>query len=98
MKHVFDPNAVPAGITAASFIGDIVVGYGFTSRENVDKALSIQQTENASLTDADRAGGKKARFTGEILVAEGFCSAEEVEFGLQVQKHLRAQAAPQAVS
>jgi hypothetical protein len=86
-----DPSNIPAGLTPQSFIGDIVVAYGFTTRENVDRALEIQRQENAALTDEDRAANKKARFTGEILVGEGFVTDEQVAFGLEVQKHLRAQ-------
>jgi hypothetical protein len=82
---------IPAELNANSFIGDILVAYGHTSRENVDKALAIQQSEAAALTEADKAAGKRSRFTGQILVDEGFATQEQIDFCLEVQKVLRGQ-------
>ena len=91
MKNLtFDPASVPSTLTAQSFIGDILVAYNITSRENVDKALVIQRAEIEALNEADRAANKRARFTGQILVDEGYATKEEIDFGLAVQQHLRS--------
>lgn len=84
-----DLSNIPASLTAKSYIGDICVAYGFCTRENVDAALEIQKKENAAITEAERAAGKKSRLTGVILVAERFCTQEQIDFGMQVQDHLR---------
>lgn len=81
-----DLTNIPASLTSASFIGDILVAYGFCTAENVKTALDIQTGER----EVQAAGGAKARFTGEILVAEGFVTQEQVDFGMEVQTHLRA--------
>jgi hypothetical protein len=80
---------IPASLTAQSFIGDIVIAYGFCTRAQVDEALNIQKSENASITEADKAAGKRARFTGQILVDLGYVTQEQVDFGMQVQNQLR---------
>lgn len=82
---------IPAELTASSFIGDILVAYGYTTRAQVDEALAIQQGETAALTEEDKAAGKRARFTGQILLDSGFATQEQIDFCLEVQKVLRAQ-------
>ena len=86
-----DRNTIPASLTEKSFIGDILVAYGYCTRENIDEALRVQKEETAALTEADKAAGKKARFTGELLVALGFVTQDQIDFGLEVQKVLRGQ-------
>lgn len=80
---------IPASLTDKSFIGDIVVAYNFCTRAQVEEALSIQKTESAAITEADKAAGKRARFTGQILVDLGYATQEQIDFGMQVQNQLR---------
>lgn len=82
---------IPAELNSTSFIGDILVAYGHTTRDHVNEALATQQRESAALTDADKAAGKRARFTGQILVDSGFATQEQIDFCLEVQKVLRGQ-------
>lgn len=81
---------IPTELNANSFIGDILVAYGYSTRAQVDEALAIQQREAAALTEEDKAAGKRSRFTGQILVDSGFATTEQIDSCLEVQKVLRA--------
>jgi hypothetical protein len=81
---------IPASLTAQSFIGEIVVAYGFCTKAQVEEALTTQKNEAAAITEADKAGGKRARFTGQILVDLGYATQEQIDFGMEVQNQLRA--------
>jgi hypothetical protein len=87
----FNPasDSIPAELTNKSFIGDILIAFGFATRAQVDAALAIQTQERDARTDEEKAANKKTRFTGEILVDQQVCTQEQIDYGMDVQNHLR---------
>ena len=77
---------IPAGLTATSLIGDILVAFGYCTRAQVDAAFAKQQEEKAAAADG------KARLIGVIIVAEGYATQDQVDHCFAVQQKLRGQA------
>jgi len=68
-------------IDAKSKLGDIVVAFGYATREAVDEAASRRQQE----IDANRDPG----LFGGVLTRGNVCTPEQVAFALDVQAKLR---------
>ncbi|OPZ85385.1 MAG: hypothetical protein BWY75_02447 [bacterium ADurb.Bin425] len=75
-----DADGEVVSISSVSTIGDILVAFGYCSREAVEETFALQQRE--------REAGRSL-LIGELLVGRGVCTSEQRDFARQVQMALR---------